>query len=299
MSRITQKSAVAPLNPWAIGGTNPNYAGTATPVAGNQAYSANPGNNPITTAGTGFADPNFDTYVGQKFDTSDGRELVLVQNGVVALTAGKLVQAPVEFTAFEKLAMTVPTAYPATAGSFQVLVTNGNTALKQNLFGGGYLVTASSTGIGQTLKIASHQAAIATGTFVVTLEDPIQVTLSASTTVSLIQNPYNGIVISNHSTLGTPVGVTICALAASTAPTYDGTSGLLTAVGLAQYGLIVCGGPTGCLIDNTVTNVGYPLGPSAATDGALGVATLTASPQIAVSAQTQTSAQVGLVYLQL
>ncbi len=299
MSRITQKGATSPISPWASNVATSNYVGTATPIIGNQAFSANPANSSTVPSGTGFFDPDFVTYVGQKFDTSDGRELVLVQNGTVALAAGKLVQAPVEITAFEKLAVTVPAATPATAGTNQILVTNGATVLKANLFAGGYLVVASGTGIGQTLKISSHQASIAsTGKFIVVTEDPIQTTLDATSTVSLIANPYSGVVISNHSTLGTPVGVSLYALAASTAPTYDGTSGALTASGVAQYGLIVCGGPTGCLID-AVTNVGYPLGPSTNTDGALNVATLTASPQVAVSGQTQTSTQVGLVYLQL
>lgn len=288
MSRITQKSAVAPLSPW----TN---ISTGVP---NQAFSAIPANGAQPSSATGFYAPDFGTYVGQKFDTSDGRELVLVQNGVVALGAGKLVQASVEATAFEKLAITVPTAQPATAGTFAILVTNGSTVLKVNQFQGGYLVTASGTGAGQTLKIASHQPGANVGTFVVTLEDPIQTTLDATTTVSLIANPYNGVVISNHSTLGTPVGVTLYNIAASTAATFNGTTGALTANGVAQYGLVVTHGPTACLID-AVTNVGYPLGPSTNTDGALNVATLTSSPQVGVSGQTQTSTQYGIVYLQL
>jgi hypothetical protein len=236
--------------------------------------------------------------VGQKFETSDGRELVLVQNGATAITAGKLCQAPTEVTGFEKLAMTVPTAYPATAGSTQILVTNGSTVLNVNQFASGFAIVAAGTGIGQTLKIASHASAANAATFVVTLEDAIQVTLDATSKISLVYNPYSGVLIANHSTLGLPVGVTITALAASTAPTFNATTGALTTAGVAQYGLIACGGPTGCLID-TVTNVGYPLGPSTNTDGALNVATLTSSPQIAVSGQTQTTAQVGLVYLQL
>lgn len=282
MSRITQKGAVGALNLFS------------------QAYSGNPANTPTTTTGTGFFDGDFSTFIGQKFDTSDGREVVLVANGTTALTSGKLVQAPAEVTAFEKLAMTVPAATPATAGTFQILVTNGATKLNVNQFQGGYLVTASGTGLGQTLKISSHQASVAsTGTFLVTLEDAIVTTLDATTKVSLIANPYAGVVISNHTTLGQTVGVTLYPVAASTAPTYDGTSGALTVAGLTQYALVVSGGPTGCLIDNTVTNVGYPLGPSAATDGALGVATLTTSPQVAIAGQTLTSANYGIVYLQL
>lgn len=290
MSRITQKSSVAPLDPW-------RNISTGVP---NQAYSANPGNSPITTVGTGFASPDFSSYVGQKFDTSDGRELALVQNGAVALVAGVLVQSEAEVTAHQKLAMTVPAAYPATAGLYQILVTNGGTKLNVNKFAAGYAIVASGTGIGQMFKVASHQNAAASATFVVTLEDPIQTTLDATSKISLLQNPYANVIISPASTAtGGPVGATLYGIAASTAPTYDGTSGALTAAGVAQYGLVVTHGPATCLIDSTVTNVGYPLGVSKTTAGTLGVASLTTVPQVAVSAQTLTSANNGLVYLML
>lgn len=290
MSRITQKSAVAPLDPW-------RNISSGVP---NQAYSANPASSPITTAGTGFADPSFQSCVGQKFDTSDGRELALVQNGAVALSAGVLVQSEAEVTAHQKLAMTVPTAYPATAGSYQILVTNGATVLNVNKFAGGYVIVASGTGIGQMLKIASHQPAAASATFVVTLEDPIQTTLDATSKITLVQNPYANVIISPATTAtGGPVGVSLYNIAASTAPSYNATTGVLTAAGVAQYGLIVTHGPVSCLIDSTVTNVGYPLGVSKTTAGCLGVATLTTVPQVAVSAQTLTSANNGLVYLML
>ena len=288
MSRITQKAAVAPFDPW-------ENISTGVP---NQAYSANPASTPITTVGTGFADPNFVTYVGQKFDTSDGREVALVQNGAVAIGAGVLVQAAAEVTAFERLAMTVPTAYPATAGLKQILATNGATVLKVNQFSQGYLIVASGTGAGQILKISSHQPAAASATFVVTLEDPIQTTLDATSTVSLISNPYIGVLISNHSTLGLPVGVSLYNIAASTAPTFDGTAGTLTTAGVAQYSVVVTRGLTSCLID-ALTNVGYPVGPSTNTDGALNVATLTASPQVGISGQTQVSTKYGSVFLNL
>lgn len=288
MSRITQKGAVAPLNPWA-------NLSSGVP---NQAYSADPALATITTAGTGYADPSLETCVGQKFDTSDGRELALVSNGATALAAGVLVQSEAEVTAHQKLAMTVPTAYPATAGAFQVLVTNGATVLNVNKFQGGYVIVASGTGIGQMLKIAAHQAAAASATFVVTLEDPIQTTLDATSKISLLQNPYENVIISPVTTAtGGPVGVTLYNIAASTAPSFNGTSGALTTNGVHQYGLIVTHGPVSCLIDSTVTNVGYPLGVSKTTAGCLGVATLTTVPQIAVSSQTLTSANNGLVYL--
>ena len=88
-------------------------------------------------------------------------------------------------------------------------------------------------------------------------------------------------------------------MAASTAPTYDGTSGALTAAGVQQYGLIQTRGIVSVLVDNTVTNVGYPVGRSAATAGTVGVATLTTVGQIGIAAQTLTSAQNGVIYLAL
>lgn len=274
MSRITQKSAVAPIDLFK----------QATSVS----------------TGTGVVEPSFSTYAGQKFDTSDGRELVLVQNGAVALVSGVLVQSEAQVTAHQKLAMTVPASYPATAGSTQILVTNGSTVLNANKFAGGYAIISAGTGIGQMLKIASHQPAANAATFVVTLEDPIQVTLSATSKVSLLQNPYKNVIITPVTTAtGGPVGVTLYPLAASTAPTYNATTGIQETDGVQQWGFITCHGPAACLVDNTVTNVGYPLGVSKTTAGTVGVATLTTVPQIAVSAQTLTSAETGLIYLYL
>ena len=280
MSRLTQKGATGELGLF------------------NQGFSANPANSATIPTGTGAFTPDIQTMVGTKWDTADGREFALVQNGAVALAAGVLAQASVEVTAFERLAMTVPAATPATAGTFQVLVTNGATKLNVNQFQGGYFITATGTGIGQMLRIASHQPAAASATFLVTLEDAIVTTLDATTTVSLMANPYSGVLISNHTTLGLPVGVTLYPLAASTAPVYDATAGTLTTAGVAQYGFVCTHGVAACLID-TLTNVGYPVGPSTATNGALAVATLTSSPQVGISGQTQVSTDVGLVYLNL
>src|SRR3569833_2397625 len=228
MSRITARPSVAPLNIW----TNLSSGNT------NQAISANPASGSQPSSGTGFFDPNFTTYVGQKFDTADGREFVLIQNGAVALAAAKVVQSTPEVTAFQKLAMTVPTAYPATAGSTQILVTNGSTVLNVNQFAMGYAIVASGTGIGQMFKIASHQPAANAATFVVNLEDPIQTTLDATSKISLLPNPYIGSVIqvaSGSTQTGSPIGITLYGIAASTAPTYNGTTGALTANGTAQY----------------------------------------------------------------
>ena len=176
--------------------------------------------------------------------------------------------------------MTVPTATPATQGTFAILVTNGATVLNVNQFAGGYLVVASGTGIGQTLEIASHQAAAASATFIVTTADPITVTLDATSKVSLVANPAKNVIIMPTTPSAVPVGVTLYAMPASVANTYNATYGTLTTAGTPQYGFVVSHGPVGCLIDSSVTGVCYPLGAKTATAGALGIATLTSSPQL-------------------
>lgn len=268
---------------------NPNYSGTAT----------SPTNGYTGTGSNGTPDTGNDALCGSKWATEDGRILTLVSNSANAQVSGNLLSSPAEITAFEKLAMTVPTATPATVGTFAILVTNGATVLNINQFAGGYAVVASGTGIGQSLKIASHQPSAASGTFIVTLEDPIQVTLDATSKISLIASPFKNVIIQPTTQTSVPVGVTLYPVPAAVASTYNGTSGALATAGTPQYFFVTSKGPAACLIDNTVTNVCYPLGGSAATAGALGVATLTTKPQIAVSMQTLTSAQVGMVYLQL
>jgi hypothetical protein len=177
-------------------------------------------------------------------------------------------------------------------------VTNGSTVLNVNKFAGGYAIVAAGTGIGQMLKIASHAPAANAATFVVTLEDPIQTTLDATSKISLVANPYADVVTSPITTATAgPVGVTLYGIPTSTAATYNATTGVQTANGVAQYGYLICHGPAACLVDNTVTNVGYPLGVSKTTAGCVGVATLTTVPQIGVSMQTLTSAQTGLIDL--
>ena len=253
--------------------------------------------------GTGLnsiPDYSYDALLGSRWATADGRILALASNAATALVNGVLVQSRAETTAFQKLAITVPAATPATVGTNQILVTNGSTVLNVNQFAGGYLIVASGSNLlGQTLKIASHQAAANAATFIVTTEDPIQNTLTASCTVSLVYNPYREIIINPTTATGTPVGITLYPVPASTAATFNATTGALVTAGTPQYCFILASGVTGCLIDSTVTNVGYPLGRSAATAGALGVATLTTVAQVGISAQTQTSAQCGLVKIWL
>lgn len=246
MSRITGRSTVAPLGMFS------------------QATSA--------STGTGTVAPDFSTYEGLKYDTSDGRELTLVSNGAAALVSGTVIQTAAEITGFEALSMTVPAAYPATAGSTQILVTNGSTVLGVNQYAGHYLIVDSGTGLGQTLKISTHQAAASSATFVVTLEDPIMVTLTASSKITLAYSPFHFVITSTGTTAtGGVAGVAFYPVAASTLPTYNGTTGAAVTAGTIQYALLQTRGIVGVLGDSTVPGVGFPVAMGTATAGAMGV----------------------------
>lgn len=268
-------------------GTQPTstYTGTVTAVV--------PG---YTGTGlNGNPDYSYDTLCGVRFSTSDGRQVVMVRNAGTAIGSGLLVQAPAEVTAFNNLAMTVPTATPATAGTYQILVTNGATVLNINQFALGYAIVSAGTGIGQTLQITSHQPAAASGTFIVTLEDPIQVTLDATSTITLVPNPYINTVVAATGLTGAVVGASFYAVSASTLPTFSGTTGAQTATGIPVYAFVGCHGIWGVKMDATATPaVGLPASASTTTAGDATV--FTAAKQIIGNmAGTATSAKIAPV----
>lgn len=259
------------------------YTGTATPPG--------PGYAPT------ISDFSYDQLCGVRFNLDDGRQVVLVRNAATAIGSGLLVQAPAEVTAFNSLAITVPTATPATAGTYQILVTNGATVLNQGQFNNGYLIVNAGTGIGQTLQIASHAGGSNAGTFLVTLTDPIQVTLDATSTVTLVPNPYINVVVSATGLTGVAVGSTAYAVSASTASTFSGTTGALVTLGVPVYAFLGCHGVWGIRADGTSTPaVGLPASASTTTAG--DVTVFTAAKQIIGNmAGTATTAKTAPVYL--
>jgi hypothetical protein len=272
MSRITQNPAVAPLEIFQQANSNPS-----------------------TTSGTGYSDGSFNTYLGQRFVTSDGREFTMVQNGATALVPGNLVQGIAVTANHQNLAVSVATVL-GTAGTNQVSVTLGATVLNAQQYMGGYLVVDSGTGLGQTLKIASNPAAAASAAgVVITLEDPIQVTLDATSTVCLIPNPYQAVAISATLT-GTPVGITVGPMAASTLPTYSGTTGAQLTTGTLQYGLVCSKGPVACLSDANAATVGLGLMPSTTTAGSVTVQTATGA-NVGRALQATVPAKARIIYV--
>lgn len=213
--------------------------------------------------GNSSTDASLSTLVGNRFQSEDYREFVLIQNGGTALVAGNLIQGPVSIgSTHTGLAVVANAAIGAT----QITVTLGGTLATTNQYAGGFGVISAGTGIGQTLRIASHPSGTSSGNVILTLEDPLSVAITSSTSkVSLTLNPYgsvngtdvrtSGCVISPTTATGPTVGVTISPIPASTTT-------------VPSYGFIQTKGAVACLNDST-TAIGLDVMPSSAVAGAV------------------------------
>lgn len=214
--------------------------------------------------GNTSTDQSLASLVGVKFTSDNNREFVLVQNGGTALVAGNLIQGPVTIGANHTGLAVVSNA---AIGATTITVTLGGTAVTANQYQGGYAVISAGTGIGQTLKIASHPAQTSTsGNVVLTLEDPLSVAITSSTSkVSLTLNQYgssngadvrtSGVVVSPTASTGTTIGVTVYPIPASTTT-------------VPSYGFIQTKGAVACLNDSA-TAVGLDVMPSSSVAGAV------------------------------
>ncbi len=207
-------------------------------------------------------DASLATQVGQRFNSADYREFVLVQNGTVALVAGNLIQGPASIGANHSNLTTATSAI----GSYTITVTAGGTLITANQYAGGFASINAGAGIGQTLRIASHPAAGSAATCVLTLEEPLSVATAVGTSkTSLTLNPYgsqygtalgtSGVVICPTVATGPVVGVTLYPIPATTAT-------------VLSYGFIQTRGFVTCLNDAT-TAIGLDVMPSTNTAGAV------------------------------
>lgn len=242
-------------------------------------------------------DSSLATLTGSRWNTADGRELVLVQVGASAITSGKLVQSPASIGANH----TGLTCATASIGATQITVTLGGTAVVANQYAGGYAVISAGTGIGQTLRIASHPAQSSTsGTVVLTLEDPLSVaTAVADSKVSLTLPQYGssngisgtatvagaGVVVCPTTLTGRIIGATFYPLAASTST-------------VPSYGFIVRRGAVGVL-NQGGTAIGLDVMPSASVAGAVCTYVAATSSRVGSSTVAGEDTKVQMVTLQL
>ena len=141
--------------------------------------------------------------LGTKLSLNDGRDFIYCKNGGTALAAGKIVSTPAWVSTEANLATDNDTGG---LGTTSVLITTGST-VAANTYKEGYVSVDTSTGAGTSNKIKSHPTLVsAEGVF--ELYDPIVVAWGNSTTVSLVKNPYNGVIVSVASG-GTETGAQV------------------------------------------------------------------------------------------
>ena len=222
MSRITQKGATGPLALTANG-----LFQTST-------------------------DTSLTTLVGSRWDLSDGREVMLVlPSSATAIAAGKVYQDAAVVANHQNVAVTAYQAYSANGNvPAKVTVTLGATAATANQYAGGFAVVNAGTGIGQTLRIASHPAANSSGSLAITLEDGANVALDTTSKICLISAHGYNVIIAPTTLTGAVAGVGLYAVAAST------------------YGFIVTKGITSALANGAIA-INSPISPSVSVAGAV------------------------------
>ncbi|MDE2232908.1 MAG: hypothetical protein KGJ90_02135 [Patescibacteria group bacterium] len=245
------------------------------------------------------------TLVGSVVDSPDGREWMLVQNGGTALAAGTVIQSPAATANHLGLTVTAFTAYSANGNQpAQVTATMGGTGVLPNEYAGGFAIVNTGTGLGQTLKIASHKGTSSTtGSVVFTLEDSPAVALDATSTISLYRNPAGtinggtassqtvnystaGVVVSPATTLtGQTLGVCVYAIPASTST-------------VATYGWIQKAGLCSCLNQGGTTVYRDVMVPGTA-NGAVATYAVANGIRIGFATQTGTDAQQSMIVLKL
>lgn len=238
-------------------------------------------------------DSSLGALVGVEFKASNGGTFALVQVGAAAIASGLLVQSPASIGANH----TGLTCATAAIGSKQITVTLGGTAVTANQYAGGYAVVSAGTGIGQTLRIASHPAQSSTsGTVVLTLEDALSVaTLVSDSKVSLTLPQYggpNGTNVATHGVIVSPTTATGRVIGATMYPLIASTSTV------PAYGFICTKGPVAVLNDFG-TAIGLDVMPSSSVAGAVVTYAVATRNRVGTSTVAGENTKAQLITLQL
>lgn len=201
-------------------------------------------------------DSSLATLVGTRWDLSDGREVMLVKAGAVAVVPGKLYQDAALVANHQNCAVTAYQAYSANGNvPPKVTLTLGATAATANQYAGGFLVVNDNNGEGQTLRIASHPAANSGASLAVTLEDGATTAITSASEVCLIPPHGEDIILAPTTLTGAVAGVSLYDIAAT------------------AYGFVTTKGLTSCLADGAIA-IGASISPSNAVTGAVEVGVL-------------------------
>ena len=196
------------------------------------------------------------------------------QMGSGAVTAGKLIQHAAVIANHTNMTATATTAVGETAISVE---TSGDTDMTLNQYADGYLWVNDVNGEGQTMRVKSNPAHdhSADPSVVITTYDPLATALTTSSELSLIANPYTGLIVAPATETGTVMGATVIDMTASYYGwfTVSGPQALLS-VGTVVVGNICVrsGGTAGGVApatDNLLTEIGEVMAARADTEYSL------------------------------
>lgn len=174
--------------------------------------------------------------LGQQLVLPDGRKFRFALNGGSTLVVGEVQGSAAIITTDQSM-----TAVAAAVGARTISFVHGAATVVINYFAEGYAIISLTPGLAETYRIASHAALTSSGTDTVNLAPghAVRTALTATSDISLLANPYAGVVVVAATIAQPPVGVAKVAL----------TSG--------QFGWLQTRGPCGVICTGTMT-IGSP-----------------------------------------
>lgn len=161
-----------------------------------------------------------------------GRKFRYAKAGGTLLVVGNMLQAPAEIANHYGCAIAA-----ASIGDTSLTVTPGATGGAANLYANGWAHIDTAGGSltnGWAYPIAGHAAITSSTAFTLNLKEPLELALTTSAKVTLVPNPYSGVIQTPVTTLtGAAVGCCVYPIAAN------------------EYGWIQTGGPACVLVAGT------------------------------------------------
>jgi hypothetical protein len=155
------------------------------------------------------------TTLGAIGRTNDERVFRYAQVGASSVGAGLLLITPAVVSNHTNI--NVAASSGTAAGINQIDVTIGATAATLDQYAEGYVVINNGTGKGSYYKLKGNTAATSSGTCTLYLYEPLSAAIanSSSTKVSLLANPWSGLIVQTASPLSRCAGVTNIAIPAN------------------------------------------------------------------------------------
>ena len=167
----------------------------------------------------GYTEEIYKTYTSAKhrlgtvIETPDGCRYRFALNGAGALAAGDLAQAALPVANHAECVVAAAVA----AGAKVITATLGATLSAVNQYKDGYVHVNKTPGLGHKYRVKSHLAVASAGVITLNLyeDSPVKVALTTSSEITLVPNPFRGVLIHDSPPTAKVAGVALVAVAAS------------------------------------------------------------------------------------